>query len=127
MWDAIKAQETAAKLTGFRAYFGEWEKISNLSTIILFPNLEQKEKRPAKHQETVKDVLEVRGGGEEAVMKLLKEAWTPLQERMKNDDGTGERKFSFHLNPNHWLTRKDSNVHRFLRRSTRSLDRGIFS
>ncbi|KUJ24355.1 uncharacterized protein LY89DRAFT_19248 [Mollisia scopiformis] len=38
----------------------------------------------------LKDLLEKKGGGEEKVMQEIRENWTPLQERMKKDDGTSE-------------------------------------
>lgn len=41
------------------------------------------------------EVLEVVGGGEAAVLEGLRQGWAPLRDRMKNDDGTGERKFCF--------------------------------
>lgn len=42
----------------------------------------------------IKDVTEVRGGGEAAVLADLKVQWASLRERMVSDDGKGERKFS---------------------------------
>lgn len=36
----------------------------------------------------------MKGGGEEAVIEKIKGSWVGLQERMKNEDGTGERETS---------------------------------
>ena len=41
----------------------------------------------------LKDVTDVLGGGEAAVIEKIKSCWLPLKERMQNEDGTGERKF----------------------------------
>lgn len=41
----------------------------------------------------LKDVTEVRGGGEAAVLKLIEESWQPLKERMKGEEGSGEREY----------------------------------
>lgn len=41
---------------------------------------------------TAVDTVEERAGGEEKVLEVLRESWVPLQERMKNEDGTGDRK-----------------------------------
>jgi glutathione S-transferase len=41
----------------------------------------------------LKDVLEVKGGGEEAVLQAIKNNWANLQRRMKDDDGSGEREY----------------------------------
>lgn len=43
----------------------------------------------------MKDLMQVKGGGEEACIEKIKGSWVDLQERMKNEDGTGERKISF--------------------------------
>jgi hypothetical protein len=42
----------------------------------------------------LKDVTEVRGGGEAAVLEDLKVQWARLRERMASEDGKGERKLS---------------------------------
>lgn len=39
----------------------------------------------------LKDVTDVRGGGEAAVIEDIKVRWTPLRERMAKEDGNGER------------------------------------
>jgi len=49
-----------------------------------------KETREKSRGCELKDVLQTKGGGEEKVLQLLKERWIPLQERMKNEDGTGD-------------------------------------
>jgi hypothetical protein len=41
----------------------------------------------------LQDTLEVRGGGEAAVLKQIRDAWAPLRERMKAEDDTVEREF----------------------------------
>jgi hypothetical protein len=43
----------------------------------------------------LKDVTEVKGGGEEKVLQSIKDGWALLRERMKGEDGTGERKIPF--------------------------------
>jgi hypothetical protein len=42
----------------------------------------------------LKDILKVRGGGEEAVIEDHKVQWLQLKERMSGEDGKGEREFS---------------------------------
>lgn len=39
----------------------------------------------------LKDVTQVLGGGEDAVWEELKQGWATCRDRMKEDDGTGER------------------------------------
>lgn len=41
----------------------------------------------------LKDILEVRGGGEEAVIGDHKVQWLQLKKRMSGEDGKGEREF----------------------------------
>lgn len=43
----------------------------------------------------LKDVTEVRGGGEAAVLEDLKRSWEGLRKRMAGDDGESEREFFF--------------------------------
>jgi hypothetical protein len=56
-----------------------------------------KSTREADAKCDLKDVMDVKGGGEEKVLEDIKTAWLPLQSRMKNEDGTGERKASLIL------------------------------
>ena len=42
----------------------------------------------------LKDVIEIKGGGEAAVIEGIKSSWAPLKERMHNEDGNGERKLT---------------------------------
>lgn len=39
----------------------------------------------------LKDVTEVKGGGEAAVLEGIKSSWIPLKDRMATEDGNGER------------------------------------
>ena len=39
----------------------------------------------------LKDVTELKGGGEEKVLETIKKSWASLRERMKGEDGIGER------------------------------------
>jgi Glutathione S-transferase, C-terminal domain len=45
----------------------------------------------------LEDILNTKGGGDEAVFEGFKTQWLPLKERMAKEDGTGERKFSVKL------------------------------
>jgi hypothetical protein len=56
-----------------------------------------KSTREADAKCDLKDVMDVKGRGEEKVLGDIKTAWLPLQSRMKNEDGTGERKASLIL------------------------------
>ncbi|KAE8451024.1 hypothetical protein EG329_004696 [Mollisiaceae sp. DMI_Dod_QoI] len=49
-----------------------------------------KETREKKLGCDLKDVTELRGGGEEKVLQEIRDSWIPLRERMKNEDGSGE-------------------------------------
>ncbi len=40
------------------------------------------------------EIVEKKCGGEEKCLENLKQQWLPLKERMANEDGTGERKYS---------------------------------
>jgi hypothetical protein len=51
-----------------------------------------KSTREARWKCELKDFMQVRGGGEEAVWEELKVEWAKLRERMNHDDGQGERK-----------------------------------
>jgi len=53
----------------------------------------------------LKDVLEVRGGGEKKLMQEIRDNWAPLRERMKNDDGTSEPTYIDFLDAAHvrWI------------------------
>lgn len=42
----------------------------------------------------LKNVTEVSGGGEEALLTDIKENWRGLRERMRDEDGAGELEFS---------------------------------
>jgi hypothetical protein len=42
-------------------------------------------------ERTVVNTVEERGGGEQKLLEIIRERWVPLQERMKNEDGTGDR------------------------------------
>jgi glutathione S-transferase len=53
-----------------------------------------KKTREAVFNCELKDVTELRGGGEAAVIEDIKKAWALLRDRMKGEDGTGERKSS---------------------------------
>jgi hypothetical protein len=44
---------------------------------------------------SLKDALEVRDGGEAAVLEQIEDSWVSLREKMKAEDGTGEREFLF--------------------------------
>jgi hypothetical protein len=43
----------------------------------------------------LKDVTELRGGGEEKVLETIREGWALLRAGMEGEDGTGERKIPF--------------------------------
>jgi hypothetical protein len=43
----------------------------------------------------LEDILEMRGGGEEAVIENHKVQWAELRERMSKEDGKGDREFCF--------------------------------
>jgi hypothetical protein len=51
-----------------------------------------KSTREADAKCDLKDFMDVRGGGEEKVLEDIRIAWLSLQSRMKDEDGTGERK-----------------------------------
>jgi hypothetical protein len=51
-----------------------------------------KSTREADAKCDLKDFMDVRGGGEEKVLEDVRIAWRPLRSRMKDEDGTGERK-----------------------------------
>jgi hypothetical protein len=42
----------------------------------------------------LKDITELKGGGEEKVLERIREGWALLRERMKAEDGSGERKIT---------------------------------
>jgi glutathione S-transferase len=42
----------------------------------------------------LKDVTELKGGGEEKVLETIRKGWALLRERMKGEDGNGERKIT---------------------------------
>ncbi|KAF8865285.1 hypothetical protein BDZ45DRAFT_668724 [Acephala macrosclerotiorum] len=46
--------------------------------------------REERMEMELKDFLPVKGGGEEATIEKIRGSWVGLQERMKNEDGTGE-------------------------------------
>jgi hypothetical protein len=41
----------------------------------------------------LKDLIEVKGGGEAAILEDMREQWKGLRERMASEDGSGEREF----------------------------------
>lgn len=55
--------------------------------------------REAKLKCDLKDATEVWGGGEAAVMQKLKNSWVALRDRMKEEDGSGERELSCSSTP----------------------------
>ena len=56
----------------------------------------------------MKDIIEVRAGGETALWKDMHTSWEPLRERVKGEDGSGEREFSSYSEENLALiTRSD--------------------
>lgn len=44
---------------------------------------------------TLEEVMEVKGGGEENIIKKMREGWVILKERMAKEDGTGERELIY--------------------------------
>jgi glutathione S-transferase len=42
----------------------------------------------------LKDVTKLKGGGEEKVLETIRKGWALLRERMKGEDGSGERKIT---------------------------------
>jgi hypothetical protein len=56
-----------------------------------------KSTREANAKCELKDIMDVKGGGEEKVLEDIKIAWLSLQSRMKDEDGTRERKASLIL------------------------------
>lgn len=53
-----------------------------------------KRTREASVKCALEDVLELRGGGEASLIRQIKESWIALRERMKREDGNGERESS---------------------------------
>jgi len=54
--------------------------------------------RESKSKCTLEEVMEVKGGGEEKVVEMLRKGWVVLKERMAKEDGNGERElFSIFL------------------------------
>jgi hypothetical protein len=56
-----------------------------------------KRTREASTKTPMKDVMEIIGGGEAKILEEIKALWSSLRERMRRDDGSGERKSVYSL------------------------------